>query len=86
MVDNADAHRIDQRIAFIAFVEYNLAAYRRDPDAVAVTGNAGYHVLKQIFNAIALELAETKRVQNRYRSCPMEKISRIIPPTPVVAP
>ena len=60
MIDKTDAHRINERIAFVALVEHDFAANGRNPDTVTVSSNSRYHMLEQIFHAIVLQLTETQ--------------------------
>ncbi|MNC35452.1 hypothetical protein D3C75_839370 [compost metagenome] len=69
MINESDAHGIDQRIAVIAVVEHNFAADSRNPDTVTITCDPGYNMLEQIFYPVTLKLPETQRVKQRNRSC-----------------
>ena len=67
---DSEAEDVDQRIARIRVVERDLAADRRDADAVAVAGDAGDHAFDDAAVARAvgtLERTEAQRVHQRDR-------------------
>jgi len=61
----ADAHRVDQRVARVAVLEINLAADGRDADAVAVAAYAGDHALDMTRRR--RQRPKPKRVEERDR-------------------
>ena len=72
-LDDPQAHHVDQRIAGVAVLERNLAADRRDADAVAVAGDAGndaFHDAARSRTGRAVERSEAQRVEERDRPCP----------------
>ena len=66
MVDQADAHRVDERIALIALVKHNLSPNGGDADAVAVAGDAGDDIFEQVFDPVVLQIAEAQAVHQRH--------------------
>ena len=50
-VQNADAHRVDEGIALIRFIERDFAADRWNADAITVIADALYYSCKQIPHA-----------------------------------
>ena len=64
---DAEAEDVDQRVARVRRVERNLAADRRNADAVAVAGDAGDHAFEQPRRARRVEVAESQRVEQRDR-------------------
>ncbi len=68
LLDQADAHRVDQAVLLVGALEVDLAADRRDADRVAVVADAGDRVLEQVARAGRLpHLAEAQRVEDRDR-------------------
>ena len=72
-----------------AVVERDLAADRRDADAVAVAGDAGDHAFDDAASARAVGTVERPK-RSEFSSAigraPIVKMSRMMPPTPVAAP
>ena len=67
---DAEAEHVDERIAGVRLLERDLAADRRDADAVAVAGDAGDDAFDDAAGARAVgtvERAEAQRVQQRDR-------------------
>ena len=63
----ADAHRVDQRVVLVGVVELDLAAHVGHADTVAVGANAGHHAGEQVPLAVVVQLAEAQRVEDRDR-------------------
>ena len=69
LVQEPDAHGVDERIALVCIVEDDLAGDGRNADAVAVVADAFDHdAAEQVTNARAVEGAEAKRVEHRDRT------------------
>ena len=89
---HAEAKDIHQRVALEAFVEINLAADRRDADAIAVVRDAGDHAGEEpaigFRHSVESPVIGPKRSELSKNSgrAPIVKMSRMIPPTPVAAP
>ena len=84
-----EAEHVDERVAGVRVVERDLAADGRDPDAVAVAGDAGDDAFDDAPGpraVLAVHGAEPQRVHQRDGRAPMVKMSRMMPPTPVAAP
>ena len=64
---DAQAEHVDQRVAVVRLVEGDLAADRRDADAVAVAADAGDHALEDAAVERHLWRTEPQRVQQRHR-------------------
>ena len=64
---DAEAEHVDQRIAGVALVESDLAADRRDADAVAVAGDAGDDTRHGSAHERILERSEPQGVEQRDR-------------------
>ena len=87
LLHQADGHDVDERVALVGRVEHELAADRRDADAVAVPADAADDAVDEV---------PRPRVGRRRRSAarrgraigraPIVKMSRRMPPTPVAAP
>ena len=113
MAQHAEAKCVHERIAFVRFVEINLARDGRDAEAIAVMRNAADDAGEQtavVGNLLAYVARHSVRaVRRRAEDCPplpspfvigpnrseftaqigrapIVKISRTMPPTPVVAP
>ena len=84
---DAEAEHVDQRIAGVALVEVDLAADRRDADAVAVAGDAGDDAFERC-GARCGRSSGPKRsaFSSAIGRAPIVKMSRMMPPTPVAAP
>ena len=63
----ADAHRVDQRVVLVGVVELDLAAHVGHADAVAVGANTRHHAREQVPLAVVVQLAEAQRVEDRDR-------------------
>src|SRR5687767_2494455 len=70
LAHEANAHRVDERIAFIRLVEDDLAGYRRNADAVPVIADSLDDARQQISYAGNVEGSESERVQQRDGSRP----------------
>ena len=64
----ADAHRVDERIALVRRIERDLAGDGRNADAVAVVADALHDAGEQVANARRIERAEAQRVEHRDRT------------------
>ena len=84
--EQAQAQHVDERVLPVAVVEHDLAADGRHPDGVAVATDPRHDALEQVPRARVVEGTEPERVHERDRARPIEKMSRMIPPTPVAAP
>ena len=69
LIDQTDAHCVDQRIAFVARVEDRFAADSRNTDTVAVTADTGNDFFEDVFRTLIVQFAETQRVKDRNRAC-----------------
>ena len=65
LAEQADAHRVDQRIAGVARREADLAAERRHADAVAVVADAAHHAGEEIAVPRLVERPEAQAVEHR---------------------
>ena len=87
---DAEAEHVDERIAGVPVVERDLAADRRNADAVAVAGDAGDDAFDDAPRARAVGTVQRRRsaASSSARSgrAPIVKMSRMMPPTPVAAP
>ena len=68
MRDQADAHRVDDRIVAVAAVEIDLPADGRATEAVAVTTDARDHTGKQVAVVSRVERAKAQRIEDRDRA------------------
>src|SRR5687767_507594 len=66
----ANAHRVDERVALIRLVEDDLAGYGRNADAVPVIADSLDDPRQQISHAGNVERSESERVQQRNGSRP----------------
>ncbi len=64
----ADAHRVDQRVAAVSRGEVDLAAERRDADAVAVVADASDDSGEEVAIARRVQRAEAEAVEHRDRT------------------
>ena len=64
---DAEAEHVDQRVAVVRLVEGDLAADRRDADAVAVAADAGDHAFEDAAVERHVRRTEPQRVQQRHR-------------------
>ena len=64
---DADGHRVDEDVAVVGGVEIDLAADRRDADAIAVAADARDHARDQVPRLGMIGPAEAQRVQVRDR-------------------
>jgi hypothetical protein len=70
----------------VALVERDLAADRRDADAVAVAGDAGHDAGEGAAHERIVERAEAERVEERNRPRAHREDVAMMPPTPVAGP
>ena len=68
LVQQADAHRVDERIALVRRIERDLAGDGRNADAVAVVADALHDAGEQVAHARRVERAEAQRVEHRDRA------------------
>ena len=68
--DQADAHRVHDRVVGISIVEVDFAADRRASKTVAVAANPGHHALEEVSIAPAVGYAEAQRIQDGNRTRP----------------
>ena len=68
LLDQPQAHRVDEAVLLVGVLEVDLAPHRGDPDRVAVVADARDRLLEQVARAGApLDLAEAQRVEDRDR-------------------
>ena len=68
LLDQPEAHRVDEAVGLVGVLEVDLAADGRDADRVAVVADAGHRLLEQVARARrARDLAEAQRVEDRDR-------------------
>src|SRR5512143_610142 len=68
LAEEADAHRVDQRVARIAGGEADFAAEGRDADAIAVVADSAHDAGEEIAVARHVERTEAETVEHRDRS------------------
>ena len=68
VAEDADAERVDQRVAEVRRVEDRLAADVRQPEAVAVATHAGHDPGQHAMGVGRVERAEAQRVHHRHRA------------------
>ena len=68
LLEQADAHRVHQRVAGVARREADLAAERRDADAVAVVTHAAHDAGEQVPVPRVIERPEAQAVEHRDRT------------------
>ena len=87
LLEQADGHHVDQRVALVARVEDELAADRRHADAVAVAADAADDAVDEVARPRRRPGRRTAaRRGPRSGRAPIVKMSRRMPPTPVAAP
>ena len=94
VAQHAEAKRVHQRIALVAFVEINFARDGRNAEAIAVMRDAADHagekpaIVGMRFRADCPSMIGPKRSELIAQTgrAPIVKISRMMPPTPVAAP
>ena len=64
----ADAHRVDERVAFVRRIERDFAGDGRNADAVAVVADAFDDAGEQVADARRIERSEAERVEHRDRT------------------
>ena len=68
LVDQPEAHRVDEAVLLVGVLEVDLAPHGGDADRVAVVADPGDRLLEQVARARgALDLAEAQRVEDRDR-------------------
>src|SRR6185295_20379388 len=67
LLQEADGHDVDERIALIGRVEDQLAADRRDADAVAIPADSLDDALDEVAGARVARIAEPKGIEDRDR-------------------
>ena len=68
LVDQPEAHRVDEAVLLVGVLEVDLAPHGGDADRVAVVADAGDRLLEQVARARGvLDLAEAQRVEDRDR-------------------
>ena len=67
--EQADAHRIHERVAGVSLGERDFAAQRRDPDAIAVVADASDYSREQVAVSRHIQGAKPEAVQHRHRTC-----------------
>ena len=67
LLNDADAHRVDEAVRPIRLVEVQLAADSRHADAVAVATNARDHAVEEMALMRLVERSEAQRVEQRDR-------------------
>ena len=84
---HAEAQHVDERVVAVALVEHDLAADRRHADRVAVAADARRRRPRR-GSGCAASSSGPKRSGSisAIGRAPIEKMSRMIPPTPVAAP
>ena len=68
LLDDADAHRVDETVGPVRLVEVQLAADGRHTDAVAVSADAGHDSVEQVALMRLVERTEAQRIEERDRS------------------
>jgi len=68
-LQHADAQRVHQRVTGVTVVEVDLATDVRQPEAVAVSTDAGDHAGQHSVGVRRVEWAEPQRVQHGDRPC-----------------
>ena len=67
LLEQADGHHVDERVALVARVEDELAADRRHADAVAVAADAAHDAVDEVPRPRVRRVAEPQRVEDRDR-------------------
>ena len=68
LLDDPDAHRVDEAVGAVGLIEVQLAADGRDADAVAVPTDARDHTVEEMALMRLGERTETQRVEQRDRT------------------
>ena len=68
VLEQADGHHVDQRVALVGGVEHELAAHRGHADAVAVAADAAHDAVDEVARARVRRVAEAERVEHRDRA------------------
>ena len=68
VLEQADRHDVDQRVALVGRIEHELAAHRGHADAVAVAADAAHDAVDEVPRAGVRRIAEAQRVEHRDRA------------------
>jgi hypothetical protein len=68
LLHEADAHRVDERVALVRVVEHHLARHGGHAHAVAVVADALHHAGEEVAHARRVERSEAERVEHRDRA------------------
>ena len=68
VLEQADGHHVDQRVALVGGVEHELAAHRGHADAVAVAADAAHDAVDEVARPRVRRIAEAQRVEHRDRA------------------
>ena len=60
LVEEADTHRVDERVALVGFVERDFASNGRNTDAIAVIADAFDDARKEVAHARCVERSESQ--------------------------
>ena len=86
MPEDADAERVDQRVAEVGRVEDRLAADVGKAETVAVAADAGHDPRQHAVGVGSSSGPKRSGSITATGRAPMARMSRTIPPTPVAAP
>ena len=87
LAHEADAHRVDERIALVRGVEHDVAGHGRHADAVAVVADALHDTGDEPAHARCRRgCPKRSELSIAIGRAPIVKTSRRMPPTPVAAP
>src|SRR5439155_24571815 len=67
LVEQADGHHVDQRVALVRRIEHELATDGRHTHAIAVTADAAHDAVHQVAGPRIRRVAETKGIEHGYR-------------------
>ena len=70
LLEEADGHHVDERIARVARVEDELATDRRHADAIAVAADPAHDAVDQVAGAGVRRIAEAQRIEDGDRPRP----------------
>jgi hypothetical protein len=68
LLEQADGHHVDERVALVARVEDELAAHGRDADAVPVAAHAADDAVDEVARARVRRIAKAQRVEHGDRA------------------
>jgi len=95
LLGDAESKSVDERILRIARLEADFAANRRDAKTISVTSDSANYAVEDaaVFRSVFFtgvfacsDLADRSESKTAMGRAPMVKMSRRMPPTPVVAP